>query len=262
MYDLISQKSFEELTEFEREFVLKELGSEDDYEQLRELNTASFTALNENISPPKELKNEVLAAFDRKNRKTNPVWIRYAAAVVFIAFGAYLIWPEAEIGNEPIAEKIDKKEEKNQADEKELNDSEKNRQIEEEISRVESADDESSDTPSMTEPENFEIISDEESPTITSEEDIETSEYEEVIHIELADAEGKFEDGMDDSTLQEYADESPAGAEPDITAAPAIELSKSRASNKSVTAASMEVKQDGVSLLSIGGIETNGYVAY
>lgn len=109
IYDLISSKSFEELTEAEKTLVLESLGSEDLYENMREANLAAEEAMSDNVAPPPEMKDSVMAAFDEKDEKRGIVWWKYAAAVAALVVGAFVFWPSGNLDREPIAENVERK---------------------------------------------------------------------------------------------------------------------------------------------------------
>jgi len=111
IFDLISTKSFDELTSEERNIVLNELRTEDAYTQLRETHLAAAEAMNENIITPPSMKRPVMEAFDESNsKKSSLLWWRYAALIAGVALGTYFLLPtNTELQDEMIAENIERK---------------------------------------------------------------------------------------------------------------------------------------------------------
>lgn len=71
---LILHKHFSELLQDEREFVLKHIDSETEYEHLRETLMQSMTAFNEEeFTPPPALKRDLMNQFNRHHRQ-QPIW--------------------------------------------------------------------------------------------------------------------------------------------------------------------------------------------
>jgi hypothetical protein len=71
---LILHKHFSELLQDEREFVLKHIDSETEYEHLRETLMQSITAFNEEeFTPPSALKRDLMNQFNRHHRQ-QPIW--------------------------------------------------------------------------------------------------------------------------------------------------------------------------------------------
>jgi hypothetical protein len=71
---LILHKHFTELLPDEREFVLKHIDSETEYEHLRETLMQSMTAFNEEeFTPPPALKRDLMQEFNRHHRQ-QPIW--------------------------------------------------------------------------------------------------------------------------------------------------------------------------------------------
>ena len=109
IYDLISSKSFAELTEDEKAMALDSLGSADLYEKMREAQLAATEALSDAIAPPEGMKASVMVAFEEKDKRHGIVWWKYAAAVALLVVGAFVFRPSGNSEREPIAENVERK---------------------------------------------------------------------------------------------------------------------------------------------------------
>ena len=117
LYDLLTSKSFGELSKDEQAFVLSSLGSEKAYAKMSEANLAAKEALAEDEEVPSSLKSSVMEAYDKKeDKKRGIVWWKYAAAVAILILGGYVFWPAGNPEKVQLAEnKPAKKEQKEEA---------------------------------------------------------------------------------------------------------------------------------------------------
>jgi len=286
IYDLIGTKSFAELADDEKAMVLESLGSEELYEKMREANLAAEEALLDNVAPPPEMKDSVMAAFDEKDEKRGVIWWKYAAAVAVLVIGAYVFWPSGNLERAPLAENVERK-------------SSTEKQNEE--SKVETKITEESNVVNEQPKEDTEIdLKEVKEPTITSSETAEEDDKvvvaeTEPTKIEEEIAEMAYDgDAYDDYTFpqsEQLEEESPFdydegdNTEVAVSAAPEVAQSFSSSdtapvrkdegvtSDANVTTARSAAKMssdvmrqnvfpEGISLESIGGHDKNTYVAY
>jgi len=109
IYDLITSKSFDELSKGEQAFVLDNLGSKEAYAKMREANLAAMEAMTDDQEVPADLKSSVMEAFDQRSQiKSGIVWWKYAAAVAILAVGAFVFWPAGNPEKVQIAENVER----------------------------------------------------------------------------------------------------------------------------------------------------------
>ncbi|MCZ4408321.1 hypothetical protein O3Q51_05845 [Cryomorphaceae bacterium 1068] len=287
IYDLISSKSFAELTEEERALVLGSLGSAELYEKMREANLAAEKALSDDLIPPAEIKASVMAAFDEKDEKRGIIWWKYAAAVAILVVGAFVFWPSGNLEREPIAENAERKDSTEQKKESQ-HETKKADDIVIENEEPEEKIEPQTETP--------------EAPTITSTESSEVSDEMIVVKIddiELEDTEEEIEMDFPNESAENYSapeeDKQPMptlaqdGASKKTTHEPPLpEISKDSkivdssivrnqdyaTPNMNVVAArsaktsmthgltDQDTSFEGITLESIGGSDKKAYVAY
>lgn len=278
IYDLISSKSFAELTEEERALVLASLGSAELYEKMREANLAAEEALSDDLVPPPEMKASVMAAFDEKDEKRGIVWWKYAAAVALLVVGAFVFWPSGNLDREPIAENVERKDSTEQKKARPTKTNTAEETVPENESSKEEAEAPSAELkpPTTTSDKPAEIAD-----KVMIAETVSDSPEEELAEIEMDLTDESADD--QEVSIAEYDD--PAEEENEVQ--PTSELAESFNVSDSSPASSDEyvvsdlnaksarsattmsadlMKQgasfEGISLKSIGGPDRNAYVAY
>ena len=280
LYDLLTSKSFDELSNDEQAFVLSSLGSEEAYAKMREANLAAMEALAEDEELPAGLKSSVMEAFDkREDKKRGIVWWKYAAAVAILAIGAFVFWPAGNPERVQIAENVEREKSSTEADiQNETEDEEstplKNEDAEAGTPKIQEKNLSSKAEQTIVEDELIsEEVADEEERT----DEIEVAREEEIDAPQIA------KDGeMDNAEIseEEFEEQSfdPAKSLEDEAAPPeqpavvqsfsadkarpqnAVSLSESISSKRSMN---QELKQSGgISLSQIGGPFPKAYVAY
>ena len=276
LYDLLTSKSFDELSNDEQAFVLSSLGSEEAYAKMREANLAAMEALAEDEELPAGLKSSVMEAFDkREDKKRGIVWWKYAAAVAILAIGAFVFWPAGNPERVQIAENVEREKSSTEADIQ--------NETEDEESTPLKSEDAEAGTPKIQEKN----LSSKAEQTIAEDELIleeiadeeERTDEIEVAREEEMDAPQIAKDGeMDNAAINEEEGFDPAESLDDEAAPPeqpavvqsfsadkartqnAVSLSESVSSKRSMN---QELKQSGgISLSQIGGPFPKAYVAY
>ncbi|MCH2214631.1 MAG: hypothetical protein MK086_05620 [Flavobacteriales bacterium] len=286
LLDLISSKSFSELTLEEMDFVMQELQTKEAYHQLREAHVASIEALQDDVAPPTELKGALMDAFEEKeSKKGGVIWWRYAALIAGVALGVYFFWPEVESSQESLiaenAERFDsiknfkeveetedisvepesKSERKNQESPKEV-------LIEKEVEVIpdpkQTKDlDETPQIAQIETTENFEITAGEsvfgaDEPAISLEMDDNGYPEEEMTAAAYDENESiRVNDFSLDNQASNISSQEMLKAQAE-TAAPAPTMQEFPLSKRSASKDKIEI----ITLKEIGGIDNDGYVAY
>lgn len=285
IYDLIGTKSFAELADDEKAMVLESLGSEELYEKMREANLAAEEALLDNVAPPPEMKDSVMAAFDEKDEKRGVIWWKYAAAAAVLVIGAYVFWPSGNLEREPLAENVErkdsteKKKEESAVESKIMEESNVENEQPKEVNEIEM---EVAEVPIITSSEPTEeaekmIVAESEAATIEEEiaemdfADDATDDYiasqsepEEEASIEYDEediAEAAVSAAPEVAQSFNSSDSAPVRKDEGVTSDANVTMARS-AAKMSSDVMRQNVFPEGISLESIGGPDQNTYVAY
>lgn len=249
IYDLLERKSFDDLTEVEKELVIKELGSREEYEQIR-MTMAMVDDDSSETPPPSDLKTSLLDAFDQEHggRRRQIEWWKYAAVLALMISATWLFWPEGITEGEPIAEKTERKQEKSEKEEAENR--VETKEDDQKPIEEEPTDDQKDETMTEAEVKSANELSEAE-PT----DEEESAVPEDLIH---ADAEMEAEVESDDEfAVSNYNNEREEAFQGEESKAASRSLSKS-----SPVSTALSFANSGVTLNSLGGPFKDAYIAY